>query len=241
MQSCWWATSRGTPSCGSPLPVRRRPRSAWPSTADGRTARPRNGKRPLVLRRRVLARHGGERGREPRQGLTVIVTGRLEQRSWETPDGDKRSKVEVVADEIGPSLRWATAQVTKNERTRSGEGGRAAGRRPRLARRRRRRRRAARIRRGAFLMARSTDRERQQPGAHRKDTGAEQRRRPAILCRDRSTGRLQGRRTCCAKFMSDRGKIRARRVSGNAQQQRDVAKAIKLPASWRCCPTPSAR
>ncbi len=50
------------------------------------------------------------------EGSRVIVTGRLEQRSWETPDGDKRSKVEVVADEIGPSIRWATAQVTKNER-----------------------------------------------------------------------------------------------------------------------------
>ena len=50
------------------------------------------------------------------RGARVIVTGRLEQRSWETPDGDKRSKIEVVADEIGPSLRWATAQVTKNER-----------------------------------------------------------------------------------------------------------------------------
>jgi single-strand DNA-binding protein len=50
------------------------------------------------------------------RGSRVIVTGRLEQRSWETAEGDKRSKVEVVADEIGPSLRWATAQVTKNER-----------------------------------------------------------------------------------------------------------------------------
>ena len=50
------------------------------------------------------------------RGSRVIVTGRLDQRSWETPDGDKRSKVEVVADEIGPSIRWATAQVTKNER-----------------------------------------------------------------------------------------------------------------------------
>ena len=52
----------------------------------------------------------------------MIVTGRLEQRSWETPDGDKRSKVEVVADEIGPSIRWATAQVTKNERRGPGDG-----------------------------------------------------------------------------------------------------------------------
>ncbi len=50
------------------------------------------------------------------RGSRVMVTGRLEQRSWETADGDKRSKVEVIADEIGPSLRWATAQVTKNER-----------------------------------------------------------------------------------------------------------------------------
>jgi single-strand DNA-binding protein len=56
------------------------------------------------------------------RGSRVIVTGRLEQRSWETPDGDKRSKVEVIADEIGPSLRWATATITKNER-RGPDGG----------------------------------------------------------------------------------------------------------------------
>jgi len=59
------------------------------------------------------------------RGARVIVTGRLEQRSWETPDGDKRSKVEVVADEIGPSIRWATAQVTKNERRGPADGGKA--------------------------------------------------------------------------------------------------------------------
>lgn len=50
------------------------------------------------------------------KGARAMVVGRLEQRSWETQDGDRRSKVEVVADEIGPSLRWATAEVTKNER-----------------------------------------------------------------------------------------------------------------------------
>jgi single-strand DNA-binding protein len=50
------------------------------------------------------------------KGSRVVVTGRLDQRSWETQDGEKRSKVEVVADEIGPSLRYATASVTKNER-----------------------------------------------------------------------------------------------------------------------------
>ncbi|MDQ1362011.1 MAG: single-strand DNA-binding protein [Acidimicrobiaceae bacterium] len=61
------------------------------------------------------------------RGARVLVTGRLEQRSWETPDGDKRSKVEVVADEIGPSIRWATAQVTKNERRGPSEGGGGRG------------------------------------------------------------------------------------------------------------------
>jgi single-strand DNA-binding protein len=61
------------------------------------------------------------------RGARVIVTGRLEQRSWETPEGDKRSKIEVIADEIGPSLRWATAQVTKNERRGADGGGYSGG------------------------------------------------------------------------------------------------------------------
>lgn len=50
------------------------------------------------------------------KGARVIVTGRLEQRNWETQEGEKRSKVEIIADEIGPSLRWATAQIVRNER-----------------------------------------------------------------------------------------------------------------------------
>ena len=61
------------------------------------------------------------------KGARVMVTGRLEQRSWETQDGDKRSKVEVVADEIGPSLRWATAEVRKNDRRVPSDGSRPVG------------------------------------------------------------------------------------------------------------------
>jgi single-strand DNA-binding protein len=57
------------------------------------------------------------------KGARVIVTGRLEQRSYETPEGEKRSVVEIVADEIGPSLRWATAQVQKNDRRGPGGSG----------------------------------------------------------------------------------------------------------------------
>lgn len=67
------------------------------------------------------------------RGSRAIVQGRLEQRSWETQEGEKRYKIEVVADDIGPSLRWATAEVTKNERPegqRSGGGGRPARNEP---------------------------------------------------------------------------------------------------------------
>ena len=59
------------------------------------------------------------------KGTRIIVTGRLEQRSWEA-NGEKKSVVEIVADEIGPSLRWASAQITRNER-RGAEGGPGAG------------------------------------------------------------------------------------------------------------------
>lgn len=54
------------------------------------------------------------------KGMRVIVSGRLEQREYQTREGDKRTAIEVNADEIGPSLRWATASV---ERTPRGEGG----------------------------------------------------------------------------------------------------------------------
>lgn len=51
------------------------------------------------------------------KGTRVMVTGRLEQRSYETQDGEKRSVVEVVADELGPSLRWARVEIERTQRT----------------------------------------------------------------------------------------------------------------------------
>jgi single-strand DNA-binding protein len=60
------------------------------------------------------------------RGARVIVTGRLEQRSWETEQGEKRSVVEIVADEVGPSLLFATASVTRVERS-GGPGGGGGG------------------------------------------------------------------------------------------------------------------
>lgn len=66
------------------------------------------------------------------KGSRVLVTGRLQSRSWETEDGSRRSVVEVQADEIGASLRFATAEVTKTTRSQpaSGEWGESAGQTP---------------------------------------------------------------------------------------------------------------
>ena len=50
------------------------------------------------------------------KGSRVIVTGRLEQREYEAKDGTKRTAVQVVADAIGPDLRWAQVQVEKVQR-----------------------------------------------------------------------------------------------------------------------------
>ena len=57
------------------------------------------------------------------RGSRVIVTGRLKQRSFETREGEKRTVFEVEVDEIGPSLRYATAKVNKASRSGGGGGG----------------------------------------------------------------------------------------------------------------------
>ena len=53
------------------------------------------------------------------------MTGRLEQRSWDGDNGEKRYKIEVIADDISPSLRWATAKLTKTQSQNGNGGGRA--------------------------------------------------------------------------------------------------------------------
>ncbi len=57
------------------------------------------------------------------KGSRVMVVGRLQQRSWEDQDGNKRSAVEVQVDEVGPSLRWATARPERSQRSGGGFGG----------------------------------------------------------------------------------------------------------------------
>jgi single-strand DNA-binding protein len=62
-----------------------------------------------------------------KRGARVVVTGRLEQRTYEREGGEKRSVVEIIADEVAPSLRWATAKVEKTERRTAGESGGGGG------------------------------------------------------------------------------------------------------------------
>ena len=57
------------------------------------------------------------------KGTRVIVTGRLVQRSYETREGEKRTVYELQVDEVGPSLRYATAKVTRTQRSGGGGGG----------------------------------------------------------------------------------------------------------------------
>ena len=65
------------------------------------------------------------------KGTRVIINGRLQQRTWETEQGEKRNVVEITIDEIGPSLKWATAAVTRSEsssaRASGGRSSRPAG------------------------------------------------------------------------------------------------------------------
>jgi single-strand DNA-binding protein len=57
------------------------------------------------------------------RGTAVIVQGRLKQRSYETKEGEKRTVYELDVEEVGPSLKWATAKVTKASRSGGGGGG----------------------------------------------------------------------------------------------------------------------
>ena len=61
------------------------------------------------------------------RGTRVIVSGRLKSRSYETKEGEKRTVIEMEVDEVGPSLRYATAKVNKTQRSGGGGGGFGGG------------------------------------------------------------------------------------------------------------------
>src|SRR5690606_13383305 len=73
---------------------------------------------------RQMAEHVAE---SLQRGARVIVQGRLRQRTYETREGEKRTVIELEVDEIGPSLRYATAKVQKMARSQGGFGGGGQG------------------------------------------------------------------------------------------------------------------
>lgn len=93
--------------------------AATPRTLDKQSGQWRDGE-PLFMRCtawRDLAEHCAE---SLTRGSRVIVVGRLVQRSFETKEGEKRTVVELQVDEVGPSLRYATADVKKAARSDGG-------------------------------------------------------------------------------------------------------------------------
>lgn len=95
--------------------------AATPRLLDRQTGEWRDGE-PLFLRC-ALWRDAAEHVAESLvRGTRVIAQGRLRQRSYETPDGDRRTIVELEVDEIGPSLRFAVAAVSRTERAHSRQG-----------------------------------------------------------------------------------------------------------------------
>ena len=61
------------------------------------------------------------------RGMRVIVSGRLKARSYETREGEKRTVFEIDVDEVGPSMKYATAKVTKTSRSGGGQGFQSGG------------------------------------------------------------------------------------------------------------------
>lgn len=100
--------------------------ASTPRTFDRQTNEWKDGE-ALFLRCSVWRQAAENVAESLQRGMQVIVQGRLKQRSYETKEGEKRTAYELEVDEIGPSLRFATAKVTKVGR--GGGGGGAGGNR----------------------------------------------------------------------------------------------------------------
>lgn len=78
---------------------------------------------PLFMTCNVWRDQGENVAESLQKGMRVIVNGNLRQRSYETREGEKRTVYEVDVEDVGPSLKWATARVTKSDRRNGGGGG----------------------------------------------------------------------------------------------------------------------
>ncbi|WP_448639300.1 single-stranded DNA-binding protein [Geodermatophilus sp. URMC 63] len=100
--------------------------ASTPRTLDRQTQEWKDGD-PLFLRCSVWRQAAENVAESLTRGSRVMAQGRLKQRSFETKEGEKRTVVELEVDEIGPSLRYATATVAKVSRSGDGPGGFGGG------------------------------------------------------------------------------------------------------------------
>ncbi|GAB3151871.1 single-stranded DNA-binding protein [Amycolatopsis sp. NPDC004378] len=96
--------------------------ASTPRTFDRDSGAWRDGE-PMFLRCSVWRQYAENVAESLRRGAHVVVQGRLRQRSYDTKEGEKRTVTELDVDEVGPALRYATAQVTKAVRAVAGEPG----------------------------------------------------------------------------------------------------------------------
>src|SRR5207253_4286994 len=96
--------------------------ASTPRTLDRASGEWKDGE-PLFLACSVWRQAAENVAESLQRGSRVIVSGRLRQRSYETREGEKRTVIELEVDEIGPSLRYATAKVQKMSRSSGGSGG----------------------------------------------------------------------------------------------------------------------
>lgn len=95
--------------------------ASTPRTFDRQTSEWKDGE--TIFMRCSIWREAAENVAESlHRGTRVVVSGRLVSRSWDTAEGEKRTVMEMQADEIGPSLKYATASVTKAQRGNAGGG-----------------------------------------------------------------------------------------------------------------------
>lgn len=100
--------------------------ASTPRTFDRQSGEWRDGE-ALFLRCNIWRQAAENVAESLQRGMRVVVQGRLRQRSFETKEGEKRTVVEMEVDEIGPSLRFATAKVNRVSRGQGGSGGFSAG------------------------------------------------------------------------------------------------------------------
>src|SRR5213593_547263 len=96
--------------------------ASTPRTLDKQSGEWKDGE-PLFLSCQVWRQAAENVAESLQRGARVVVQGRLRQRSYETREGEKRTVYELEVDEIGPSLRYATAKVQKMSRSGGGGGG----------------------------------------------------------------------------------------------------------------------